>query len=328
MHQVLYSIAGVKEKINRGERLLLAGDEQALRQLPAGTWIGGTIPYFMAEEGGVSTCDQIYVTELPKEIALVGVQIYDQESILKVYNDLPENGFGFIIIPAFSQIHFAFALQAPKFDNFAIRPLLGWVAGTHMDQLSTVKPKVFDGECLRVYEDRAVMMQVWLPKNITAEIDILNIFEQGEGDTITFPTDAFIVKDAFINGKRCNLADYIRSKDLDTHLPLVANYFGAAINVSFQSVDFDRREVKFYAPVFSGAIYRLARPMHDYITEFTSQVPNDVSNVLFSCNCILNYLYSELEGKRTGEITGPMTFGEVAYQLLNQTMVYLRLTSC
>lgn len=27
-----------------------------------------------------------------------------------------------------------------------------------------------------------------------------------------------------------------------------------------------------------------------------------------------------------GDITGPITFGEVAYQLLNQTMVYLTIT--
>ena len=47
------------------------------------------------------------------------------------------------------------------------------------------------------------------------------------------------------------------------------------------------------------------------------------SALFFSCNCILNYLYSELEGKKTGGITGPITFGEIAYQLLNQTMVYL-----
>ena len=43
---------------------------------------------------------------------------------------------------------------------------------------------------------------------------------------------------------------------------------------------------------------------------------------VFSCNCILNYLYGELEGKKTPPYTGPVTFGEVAYQLLNQTLVY------
>ena len=47
------------------------------------------------------------------------------------------------------------------------------------------------------------------------------------------------------------------------------------------------------------------------------------SDIVLSCNCILNHLCSELEGKKTGEITGPVTFGEVAYQLFNQTMVYL-----
>ena len=46
--------------------------------------------------------------------------------------------------------------------------------------------------------------------------------------------------------------------------------------------------------------------------------------VFFSCNCVLNYLYSNLEGKKVGSFTGPMTFGEIAYVLLNQTLVYLQ----
>jgi len=51
----------------------------------------------------------------------------------------------------------------------------------------------------------------------------------------------------------------------------------------------------------------------------------DLPEASFSCNCILNYLYGELEGKHTGQVVGPMTFGEVAYQLLNQTMVQMTL---
>ena len=46
----------------------------------------------------------------------------------------------------------------------------------------------------------------------------------------------------------------------------------------------------------------------------------------FSCNCVLNYLYAGLEGKKTGEFNGPATFGEIAYQLLNQTLVYLTIS--
>lgn len=43
---------------------------------------------------------------------------------------------------------------------------------------------------------------------------------------------------------------------------------------------------------------------------------------LFSCNCILNNLYGKLEGNVTPPFAGLVTFGEVAYHLLNQTLVY------
>ena len=43
---------------------------------------------------------------------------------------------------------------------------------------------------------------------------------------------------------------------------------------------------------------------------------------VFSCNCILNYLYGGLEGEKIPPYAGPITFGEVAYQLLNQTLAY------
>jgi light-regulated signal transduction histidine kinase (bacteriophytochrome) len=39
----------------------------------------------------------------------------------------------------------------------------------------------------------------------------------------------------------------------------------------------------------------------------------------------LNYVHAGLEGRRTPGFLGPATFGEIAYQLLNQTLVYLRI---
>jgi hypothetical protein len=64
----------------------------------------------------------------------------------------------------------------------------------------------------------------------------------------------------------------------------------------------------------------------DYVKAFTRQMPSGGDDkVFFSCNCILNFLHSELAGKQTGAFTGPVTFGEVAYQLLNQTLVYLKI---
>jgi hypothetical protein len=41
---------------------------------------------------------------------------------------------------------------------------------------------------------------------------------------------------------------------------------------------------------------------------------------VFSCNCILKY--AEIEGKKVGRVAS-MTFGEVAYILLNQSLVNL-----
>ena len=107
-------------------------------------------------------------------------------------------------------------------------------------------------------------------------------------------------------------------------LPLVADYCGAMVNTSFQNVDPVKKKVDFYAPVFKGIQYKLAAPVTDYVTSFVKQMPTTAEDkILFSCNCILNYLYSGLEGKRTGSVTGPITFGEIAYQLLNQTMAYV-----
>jgi hypothetical protein len=71
-------------------------------------------------------------------------------------------------------------------------------------------------------------------------------------------------------------------------------------------------------------VYKIAAPVGDYIMAFEKALMNlGDKKILFSCNCILNYIYAELEGKKTGNATGPITFGEIAYQLLNQTFVYI-----
>jgi len=52
----------------------------------------------------------------------------------------------------------------------------------------------------------------------------------------------------------------------------------------------------------------------NYAKAFESHVAAcNTSNAVFICNCILNYLYGELEGKRTGSFSGPITFREIAF---------------
>ena len=322
----MHEIGAVRALIASGKHLLLAGDEHLLASLPKGSWIGGTIPYFMTEEGGTHSKDRIFVTEMPAEVVKVEIRNYDERTISRVYEDIPERAVSFIMIPALSKTHSAFAINAPTFAGFASRPLVGWITGVDVADIGKVSPRIFDGSTGESRMEGAVTMQVTLAAGKVAEVDILNLFVQGKGDSIRFEQDGFSIKEAVINGKRQSFVRYLKDRKIDTQLPLVADFAGAMINTSFQNVDEAADAVSFYAPVFAGVDYRLGATEGDYVSSFQTQISRKpAAGLLFSCNCILNYLYAGLEGKRTGAITGPVTFGEIAYQLLNQTMVYVRM---
>ncbi|NHJ84549.1 MAG: hypothetical protein FK734_03755 [Asgard group archaeon] len=313
----------VSNLIIQGKPIYLAADENLLKELPKGNWIGGTIPYFMADEGGILTQEKIFVNTLPDYISNVKITSYTIDTISKIYIEAPLNGFSLILIPATSEVHLSFAVNAPKYEEFATRPLIGWITGMHLDDLGKISAKVFNGLTGEISDNQALVMHVTLPEDKFADIGIVNIFSQGTGDTIEFLEDGFIHSEALINGTKQNLAEYITAKKLDIRYPLVADYFGVMINVSFQKIDEQEKKVYFYAPLFKGMKYKQAKDVGDYVEAFTKQMPKNAEEIIFSCNCILNYLYSELEGKKTGNIIGPITFGEVAYQLLNQTLAYL-----
>ena len=328
MKKIMMSVEDVGNLITEGKSLAIAGDENLLKKLPKGNWIGGTIPYFIAEDGGVFTKEFVYVTELATDNIETTVKVYDENSIKNVYKDAYANGYSIIIIPATSETHLTFALKAPSYENFATTPLIGWISGVDLSDLGKISPKVIDGTNGKLYENAAVVLHVKLPENKFASIDIINIFRQDPtGDKIEFFEDSFSAKDVLINGEKTNFAEYIAKNNIDIKLPLVADFNGAMVNISFQAIDEENQQVNFYAPVFKGIEYRLATNMPNYVESFISEIPQNVQEPVFSCNCILNYLYSELEGKKTANFTGPITFGEIAYQLLNQTMVYLEVKS-
>ena len=102
----------------------------------------------------------------------------------------------------------------------------------------------------------------------------------------------------------------------------MADYSGIKINVSIKTVDNENKTVHFYAPVFQNRIYKTADIIKNYANEFKIKVPKLYNQPAFSCNCILNYLYGELENNKVS-VGGPVTFGEIAYNLLNQTLVYM-----
>jgi len=314
----------VAAKIASGATMRVAGDEALLSQLPRGNWIGGTIPYFMSDDGGLTSADQIYVSEVPADLGKVSLTTYSVAALPSVVADSPESGFTVVILPGMSEAHARYAQDAPDYDGLFMKQIVGWISGCALEDIGKVTPKIFNGKTGEVLSDGAVAMHVELPAGKAATVGIINLFEQGDGDVLTFPADGFSAGDCKINGQAANLADYLAERNIDTRLPLVADYGGERINVCFQGVDAATRTVSFYAPVFEHVEYRLARPVADYVGSFERQLPQGLgARPAFCCNCILNYVYGELEGRQTGHLTGPMTFGEIAYQLVNQTLVYL-----
>ncbi len=319
----LITVKEASKLIASGRYLNIAGDESALRQLPKGNWIGGTIPYFMSDEGGTISRDKVFANEIEVFGEAPKLRLYDVESLPQLCRNAPENGYTLLVVPAFGPCHSAFAENAPGYEDMYMKPLIGWVAGVHLEDLGKTTPKVALGTTGEFSDQHAVTIDVPLPPDKFAQIDIVNLFQPGSGDAITFDATGFSASACKINGQPANLADYMTANKVDTRLPLVADYCGAMINVSVKGVDAVAKRVDFYAPVFPGVEYRIAAPIGDYVNGFQAALPKLDTGITFSCNCILNFLHSNLEGKRTANITGPITFGEIGYQLLNQTLVYL-----
>jgi hypothetical protein len=318
------SVDEVASAIEADRILWAAGESKLLAKLPRGRWIGGSIPYFMAEDGGQTTRDRIYCSEMIGEWATaVEVKSYDTDSIHRIAKEAPDNGFTILLIPAFTDLHVKYAQYAPGYEEMFKKPIAGWVTGVHLDDLGRVRPSAFNGLTGEHHNEKGVAMHVTLRPGKKATVNTVNTFRQGEGDEIQFQDIGFTANRCLVNGKERNFAEYAAEKRLDTRLPLVADYSGTMVNVSFQKVDPAAGTVSFYAPVFSGVRYRQAAPVGDFVQAFQAALPRPKNPVFFSCNCVLNYLHSELEGKQTGDMTGPMTFGEIAYRLLNQTLVYL-----
>lgn len=325
----LCTLEEVRDLILDGKSMLISGDEDILSNLPAGNWIGGTIPYFMTDEGGMIDRNRLFINVIPEFISKMKLKIYSADNINDVYSDAYDKGFSTIIIPATTPIHLDFALKASQFENFLKVPLIGWISGVHLDDLGTIAPKVFYGPKKKILTDKAVVMHFALPKGKIADLDIINVFEPDlSSPVIIFPEDGFSASTCTVDNKEINFARYLTDNKIDIKLPLVADYNGTMINTSFQAVNEELGNVDFYAPVFEGITYHSAASVKDYIKDFKQRLSDmdNNDNVLFAFNCVLNFLYCELEGKKTGHITGPITFGEVAYQLMNQTLVYLTIT--
>ena len=307
--------------ISEGKYLQIAGTEDLLKKLPKGNWIGGSTEYFMSRKGGRVSNELLYINEL--KYSDIEIKTYGVCNIGEVTTDAFENGFTVLILPFDSEIHKYYADKAAEFDGMFIKNIAGWVSGLNLG-VPGQTPITVNGQCGEVYTDKAVAMHVCVPDDKIVNISIVNIFSPDENSpVIRFAEEGFAAAKCFVDNNEVVFSEYLEQNGIDIKLPLIGNYAGAGVNVSFKSVD-DDGVVHFYAPVFSNIEYRFAKPIQNYEEEFRNKL-QELKNTeaVFSCNCILNFLYGELENKNVDAFFGPITFGEIAYQLVNQTLVYV-----
>jgi hypothetical protein len=306
--------------IKTGKLLAISAPIELLEKLPKGNYIAASTYYFIVDGVGGEYSDKYAVRKLPSDVIKSSKIItYDAQSMKNINKNIPQNGFGYCLIPFESPCHFEFALNAPNYDEFAVKTLYGFISGVRKEDIGIKKAVVKDGSTNTIYEDKAVVLNIELNDNFHSEIDIINPFEADRSKKIEFLEDAFEVSKAVINGSTVNFAHYLKEQHIDTRYPIINDAFGAKVNISFFKVE--ENKVIMGSPVFKGATYYFARQTN--YTEELAKLKVDKEPTL-SCNCFLNYIYMDLENKVLNEsISGPSTFGEIAYRLLNQTIVNL-----
>jgi hypothetical protein len=322
---MLISFEATSQLIESGKLLHIAGTEALLKKLPKGKWIGGSTEYFMAKEGGKISGDLLFVTDFTKTKSVYEkckIKSYDEKNISKVTVDAYENGFSILIVPFDSAVHKEYAQNAAGYENMFMRNIAGWISGMNLEKQGQMSVAVngFTGE---VFSDKAVALHLQTSEDKTVSVNIINIFEQDtDSPVIEFAEEGFHIKKCLVDGNELVFADYIAENKIDTKLPIVGDYSGNGINISFKSIE--NGVVNFYAPVFQGIQYRIAKPVSDYAALFNKYISEHKGvTSAFSCNCILNFLYGNLEHNKIEAFAGPITFGEIAYQLVNQTLVYV-----
>ena len=322
----LYPIDEVIVFIQQGHVMSLAGCSKVLDQLPPGNWIAGTTPYFMDDDGAKFNDKLIFVTHLRTYSSNFKIDFYTEDTIDQIANDSFKNGYTILIMPVSQKVLKAYAIKTKNMEGLYNNPIVGWVSGVDLYTEDTTKlPKTYYGPNGKAYENLAVAIHIKLPKNYFAQIEIFNIFSPNlNGDKIQFYKDDFNVINCMVNGVDVIFSEYIIQNNIDVSLPLIANYNGVSINVSIKELI--NGSVSFLAPVFKNRTYRFAERVPNYFEEIEKKTKNLNAECEFSCNCVLNYIYGGLEGKKINNVTGPFTFGEIGYKLLNQTLVNLEVS--
>lgn len=321
--------------IGEGRVLLLAGTEEDLASMPEGCWIGGTVGHFITPEGGVAAGGLVFYADFTGLAHGATWRSFDAADIHQIAQYYPENGFAILILPGFSRLLGLVAGHIMEFDGLYNLPLMGWVSAVPLEALTGpgARPKVFAGGPV-AHNNRAAVLYVSLAEQYFAQLHIANLFGPGSGPEIRFlhpgmSTDG----DCLIGGVSGNLARYMEAQNIDRRLPLVADHEGALLNVAILKADAQTGRMVFLSPVSPSLTYRFAEEVLDYEAEFTRTAAEiEIGESAHACICALHYQYAglakALNTKPGGtNITAPVTFGQIAYTVLNQTLTCLTIGS-
>ena len=210
MKNEMLTVAEAAKRIEAGDVMVLAGAAELLTQLPRGNWIGGTTVYFVTETGGAVVRDRLFCTTFSEAKGATPRHLEPAE-LSKIADGYAPHGVTMIMIPAFSIAHSNFAVDGQTYPGLFDQPLAGWITGVHLDEIGTRAPMVYDGATGQGHDEGAVLLHVALPETAQIDLDILNIFAQGEQAdlTFTFPDSGFAAKTAVVNGVAVDFAKYI-----------------------------------------------------------------------------------------------------------------------
>ena len=324
----LMDLESAKELINQGKTLVISGNDSQLEKLPKGNWIGGTANYYYIKgETGRVDKEMVFVSDFTSELENFKILTYNKDTIKQICLQGFENGFNFLILPAFSDIHVSFGLNAPYYEKQYINPLIGLISGGDFDETTSgTRAKVYNGITGESYLEYGIALHGSLPKNKVARLEIVNVFEPEEKEpVIEVPKTAFDITDCLIDGKPANLYDYFRNADWDIRYPIVTSYNGAILNSSIIKMDDEERKVLFTAPLFKGQSYKFSKRFDSYANLFKEKVKiafEKETKVIYNCNCLYNYFYGELDKHDLG-LSGTASWGEIGFHLMNQTFTYL-----
>ncbi len=327
IHRLL-EIDEVKSMISEGKVLALTGHFDVLNKLPKGNWVGATSPYFYIKGQNAFIDNQrVFVTDFTPHAKDFKISNYTYETISTVAERGFDNGFTFLALPPHSEITSSFSLNSMHYPKIFDNPVFGLVAGSLMEEFQTATNiSVYNGQTGDIHIDKGVALHVGIEDHQVARLEIINVFEPNLDVVIDIDEDATVIKDCLINGEKRNLYDYMKENELLSYLtPFMSNLGGAMINFSPLLFDEENRQVIFAVPLIGKEKVYFGRPLNNYPEAFGKAIraiPESREDLIFSCNCVSNYLFGDMENNDLG-VSGMVAFGEIGYRLLNQTFTYV-----